>query len=532
MKIKNFLYTLTVLLFTSSTSLANIKNSTNSMEKRIHSISKSLKSIPDGQWNEIASSQIENKYDIQKGDNLWSISQRLFGNPNYWPKIWSINSNFSNPHEITPGTALAFKPGSSQESASLDDSSSAPKIDLTASETKKFSGKHEYEKIDPMKWAPYSVSAETLNKYDEYGLEKNLKIEIQSRFNFRVPVIANDSKFESLAEIQSSRREAIGLSQGEIVFLKSQNQDLQVGSSYSILSEPSDLEDSRSDRKGFIYNLIGEIKVLAIRDEQYIGVLEKTYDIVKRGDRIYPLIPSISGINPVPAKSSLETLVMFDHKNSLVASSQYRFVLLDRGLEDGLEPGNIVRVYDYFDPLTNQKITESDSLVNADVLVVHSTAKFSSGMVIRAKDIVSFGDFGVALTDLSDLQKNSRKGKTLGEDSSKSLEDKELDELEELDRLHGDGLGKQEEQEIKELNLWDQEKNIPQDSQTSPNEVESAPSPKNADDALLDDVEGSTTPSAPEQPLNGNAPSELIDQSQPQNNEPALEPITTPPTTN
>ena len=51
-------------------------------------------------------------YFIQKGDNLWDVSRVLFGDSNYWPKLWSVNADLSNPHRISIGHKLQVIMGS------------------------------------------------------------------------------------------------------------------------------------------------------------------------------------------------------------------------------------------------------------------------------------------------------------------------------------------------------------------------------------------------------------------------------------
>ena len=52
------------------------------------------------------------------------------------------------------------------------------------------------------------------------------------------------------------------------------------------------------------------------------------------------------------------------------------------------------------------------------------------------------------------------KAAQLGGPSGGTPEDHELDELDELDKASGEGLGKKEESEIKELDQWDKSKDI------------------------------------------------------------------------
>ncbi|MBI3543454.1 MAG: LysM peptidoglycan-binding domain-containing protein, partial [Deltaproteobacteria bacterium] len=286
-------------------------------EQKLIEISKFLKPMADSQWNEIAGSKVSDTYEIAKGDTLWDISKRLFGNAFYWPKVWSFNSGINNPHVVEPGQKLAFTAGTSESTPKLAPStapeSAAPptsaRLANAGTPPAPREGEHEYDRISPELWTKPKPAAETKN-YDEFGIDKDIKIDIPARFTFRVPLIANDTTVPYLGEIVSTRREGLGLSQHETVFLKSNSQDLQVGSSYTVFGEPEFARERKSDRSGYIYRSIGEVKIVGVRDELYVGVITTSYDVVLRGMKVYPLLPLISDLKPLPARTALEALVV------------------------------------------------------------------------------------------------------------------------------------------------------------------------------------------------------------------------------
>ncbi len=64
-------------------------------------------------WSTATFGRSEEIYIVQKGDTLWSISETLFGDSLFWPKIWALNrQGIVNPHFITPGMKVRFFPGS------------------------------------------------------------------------------------------------------------------------------------------------------------------------------------------------------------------------------------------------------------------------------------------------------------------------------------------------------------------------------------------------------------------------------------
>jgi len=64
--------------------------------------------MSDFNWKKYAGPSLDKTYRIRKKDTLWAISERLFGNPYLWPKVWQLNAQFGNPHQIDPGIELQF----------------------------------------------------------------------------------------------------------------------------------------------------------------------------------------------------------------------------------------------------------------------------------------------------------------------------------------------------------------------------------------------------------------------------------------
>jgi hypothetical protein len=50
------------------------------------------------------------RYVIQRGDTLWDVTGRFFGDPFQWPRIWSYNPDVTNPHWIYPEGQLRLVP--------------------------------------------------------------------------------------------------------------------------------------------------------------------------------------------------------------------------------------------------------------------------------------------------------------------------------------------------------------------------------------------------------------------------------------
>jgi len=65
----------------------------------------------DEEWVQIAGPKVSEKYVVQPGDTLWGISQTFFGNGFFWPKLWQLNSDYTNPHILEVSDSIQFSPG-------------------------------------------------------------------------------------------------------------------------------------------------------------------------------------------------------------------------------------------------------------------------------------------------------------------------------------------------------------------------------------------------------------------------------------
>lgn len=92
------------------------------LEKLFNSIYRryNINPTPADVWAAATSKQSLREYVVQKGDNLWSISKILFGDANFWPKIWAINKQgILNPHFIYPNSKIYFYMGNEESAPTL-----------------------------------------------------------------------------------------------------------------------------------------------------------------------------------------------------------------------------------------------------------------------------------------------------------------------------------------------------------------------------------------------------------------------------
>jgi hypothetical protein len=461
-------------------------------------ISKHLKPIPNDEWNGLAGPHSTEQYTVSKGDTLYEISKRLFGDAKYWPKVWSLNNNnITNPHKINPGVLIAFSPGtgnslpavslhSGSQQDSFQDTSSATDAPVSLiSKNRKKPKSMEWKNLpEGQRWE--NIEIQIPKEVDPLGFDTRSKIHFVSRSNGYEPIaIPATSKIPFLAQIIGSRSEGELLSQGDTVYIRA-DEKIQIGETYAITREPYILKSSQSERVGYSYPILGKVKILAVRDNLFVGNVVSAKEALFRGNSLIPVPSPIKDMTPIEGPSSIHGVIMMDHDFSTYTTAQHKEVFIDRGSDDGIKSGMVFRVYEHYDPANSKKLTESDFIIDGDILVLKVSETFSSGLVIYSKIPLIEHSTAILLTDVSDLLKHK-------DFNEKGVEKR--DELNELDQLDSDeSLGEKEKRELKQLEKW---KGNPLPNPDDPNDATLPPPP-----------DDNTIPLNTTAPIDGTAPIE------------------------
>lgn len=418
-------------------------------EQEAFRISKLLKPIPDEEWSEIAGQKIEEKYAIVQGDTLWDISQRLFGNPRYWPKIWALNNaSITNPHLIRPGNTIAFLPGTG---------TSLPSVEikpLAGNEPEAAEPETPGEKVAA---APYSPPtrlgfkrSQEWRKLPRQSWEaplpqpqrqKELLVITKARpkepLRFELAYIAASEPLSPVGEIVGGQTQAKFLSTPEQVYIRSEN-TLRVGEVYGITRQPTEFRTAAEERAGYSYAILGKVRITGEHQGLYLGKITSSRHWITRGSGLIPLPAPAKYLSPVQGPQPLEATLFVDHSFSTSVVAEGKQVFVNRGTEDGVTPGMVFEAFQYTDPMTGEALTNENIVSLAKIMIVQASDRFSTGIVTQSTQPLIEGAPLVLTTTGEGLQ------------GLPTL--KEEDELDKLDRE--DRLRQEEERELKQLERW------------------------------------------------------------------------------
>ncbi len=349
---------------------------------------------------------------------------------------------------------------------------------------------------------PWEQTAPALPpEIDRLGFDRRSIIRFKKPTGFDLPVFVSSERMPLIGQITGAKSEGVYISMGDLVYLRSDD-NLQVGETYAITQEPYSLRARKSNRLGYSYMILGKVKVTGVKDGFFIGIIQMAREFVSRGASLVAYPPRIRNLSPIPGPEGVEGVIVLDRNFSTYTAAQHKLVAVDRGTQDGVQPGMVFRAYEYVDPSNNKRITNADIIPVTDILVIQVTKTHCMGLIIQGHGPVYENNKVILLTDVSDLKKMGKIAhEKLG--GSSSTDQKPKSELDELDQLDAGGdIGRDEEKELKQLERW----------KTNPNGESGGPDDEEIDQPVPGPVQG---------PMEGEENSGLPSQKPPSEDAPA-----------
>ena len=245
---------------------------------------------------------------VRKGDTLWDLCDSYYSNPWGWPKVWSYNPQIVNPHWIYPGDQIRLRDAN----------------DTTGARSAALVGRGSGGAGSP------------LFKQGKHGIPP-------STVFLRDHGFLGDPKRDVWGELVGAVEDQMLLSNGNHVYMMMRpGVELKPGQSLTIFTpirKPDDVPGARKP-PGEIVSVKGTIKIDQFNPQTRVarGEVTESLDVIERGYRVGPIGRQFDVVPPKPAAKNVVAHVLsslYPHK--LLGQNQLAF--LDRGSEDGLEPG-------------------------------------------------------------------------------------------------------------------------------------------------------------------------------------------------
>ncbi len=247
-----------------------------------------------------AGGNVPGVYTVRRGDTLWDITGRFYGNPYHWPRVWSYNPEITNPHWIYPMDHIRLRP-EGEAQASLPGSQDGG---------------------DTRAGRPQRPSAGTVRLRNQGYLEEDA--------------------LEDVGVIIGSPEENMLLSTYDDVYVRfGEDADVQPGKDYTVFREIDLDEERNNDEEGVLVRILGVVRLQDYDADREMGrgTITEALDPIERG---FHLAPIPRRFDMVPPRENAQDVV-----GEVVAaleprqlSSNAQIVFVNKGSADGVQVGN------------------------------------------------------------------------------------------------------------------------------------------------------------------------------------------------
>ena len=291
------------------------------------------------------------RYVVKKGDTLWGISGMYLKNPWDWPEIWYDNPAIKNPHLIFPGDVLILSRNAQGQPTLSVERNGAPVMETPAPATA----------AAAVNATPTMNAATPVQSVANTAGLPVTKLEPQPRYmpldaavttvplNGLLPYlsktrIVGSSELDDTGYLITSFTQAPATGGGEEVYAR--NMKPADGARYEILRKGDKYVDPDSgDTLGYEATYIGDATVEAWTDPVKLLITNSTQE-------------AIPGDHFVPTNGDPINLHFFPHHPAKTVDGQiaavlggvgqigqYDVLVLDRGSDDGVDPGMVLGIY-------------------------------------------------------------------------------------------------------------------------------------------------------------------------------------------
>jgi len=293
---------------------------------------------------------------VQKGDTLWSICEKYYGDPFLWPELWEMNKFITNPHWLKPGDVITLLEYEKEEP------STPAKREVALKEEKPLELPQEPEKPREIR----GINVASLTNVEALGFLRQNPIEPWGRiFDFGA--------------------EKVLIGENDIVYVKMYKEGIKPGDKFTVYNISNPIEHPLSKEEcGYIHSFKGVLQVEEVKEGYHVARIGESFRTIYRDDLLMPYHSVSPCVLPLPYQGDLAAHVLAA-KDNLQLHGQYSVVYIDSGFKKGVRRGNILEVIDERESYPEEKQSVAlPPAILAKILVLATTEDTSAGVVFWA----------------------------------------------------------------------------------------------------------------------------------------------------
>lgn len=289
------------------------------------------------------------KHIVIKGDTLWDISSDKIEDNFLWPKVWKFNPQVKNPDLIYPGDIITIP--SREELMGIKEVPVA--IKPIAKRSK------------PVIKAPEIIPPRYLVDQDFYN---------------SLGWIAAD--YQGIGEIMQGPSGRTVFGKHDTVYLKT-DKKFPNGKRLLAINKVKTVRHPRTDKKlGLLIHVTGILEVTGIQDGYFKANITQGFRESKSGYVVIPYMETLPPVVPeVISTPDISGYIVESYMTTKMTSKR-DVVFLDKGINDGLEPG------DTFSVFSDGEIRTTEGTIQ----VVSLKPETSAAIVIDSRRELLIGD--------------------------------------------------------------------------------------------------------------------------------------------
>jgi len=240
---------------------------------------------------------------VQRGDTLWSICEKYYGDATLWPKLWEMNPFVTNPHLLKPGDLITL-----------------------------------IEKEDTTK----KKAAEQVIKEVAKPAPKMKGIDVGLLTNTSTMGYLSLTKVEPWGEIHAGTKSELAVEKGDKVFIDFKNRaGVKPGDAFRI-ARPVPVRHPLTDYPmGEIINFCGAVVVKEhLKADYFVAEVTEVWAEFGVGAIVLPFEPLSKCVQPVATDPKLYgSIVGLKDDRKIVGEGSV--VYLDAGFKDGIQRGQV-----------------------------------------------------------------------------------------------------------------------------------------------------------------------------------------------
>jgi hypothetical protein len=347
---------------------------------------------------------------VQPGDTLWSIAERVLGDPYLWPQIWEQNKYILDARWIYPGdpifvssAALTGAEGIAGPSISdlpdlgMPSEDDPYRTELTPEET----GDLFSTRPEEVSEAPVPLGFESDIYCTGYvgELEEEFAYSVvASENNFMTPTLKPEGKGAmQSAQWSGNAAQKLLLGLGDVVYLDGGSADGLSPGMLLTAVDPGDpvVHPVSGKTIGRFYRYQGRVRVLAVQEGTAIAEIAQLCDPVQVGSVLKPFEPEpvplrrVTPMRPVnfpaPKEEVAAGATIIASRDKVYTLGAGHLVLIDQGFDNDVAPGDIYTVY---------RRTPGDfpSIVLGEIGVLSVFEQSSLARILRSRYAIYIGD--------------------------------------------------------------------------------------------------------------------------------------------